>query len=80
MQHFPWARKTESKKREFCARRRVARFDVAMLAGVLVWCAPAAWCVESEQDSGSKATEFFGNGAEINVIVHDGTGNPISST
>ena len=35
---------------------------------------------EPEQDSGSKATEYFGNGAEINVIVHDGTGSPISST
>ncbi len=80
MHHLPWARKTDSKQREFSARLRVARFDVAMLAGALVWCAPAAWCVESEQDSGSKATEYFGNGAEINVIVHDGAGNPISST
>jgi Tfp pilus assembly protein PilF len=80
MHHFPWARKTDSKQRDIYARLRVARFDVAMLAGVLVWCAPEAWCAESEQDSGSKATEFFGNGAEINVIVHDGTGNPISST
>src|SRR5580692_5811610 len=41
---------------------------------------PAPCCVETEQDSGSRATEYFGNGAEINVIVHDGTGNPISST
>lgn len=80
MHHFPWARKTDSKQREIYARLRVARFDVAMLAGALVWCAPAAWSVESEQDSGSKATEYFGNGAEINVIVHDGTGDPISST
>jgi len=80
MRHFPWARKTEPKQREIYARLRVARFDVVMLAGALVWCAPAAWCVASEQDSGSKATEYFGNGAEINVIVHDGIGNPISST
>src|ERR1700727_1088470 len=80
MLYSPRARKTDSKQREFHARLRVARFDVAMLAGALVWCAPAAWCVETEQDSGSKATEYFGNGAEINVIVHDGTGNPISST
>src|SRR5215475_11383199 len=80
MLHFPRARKTNSKQREFYSRLRVARIDVAMLAGALLWCAPAAWCAESEQDSGSKATEFFGNGAEINVIVHDGTGNPISST
>jgi thioredoxin-like negative regulator of GroEL len=80
MHHLPWARKTDSKQREIYARLRVARFDVAMLAGALVWCAPAAWCAEAEQDSGSKATEYFGNGAEINVIVHDGTGNPISST
>jgi Tfp pilus assembly protein PilF len=80
MRHFPRARKTDSKQRENFAPLRVARFDVAMLAGALVWCAPAAWSVEVEQDSGSKATEYFGNGAEINVIVHDGTGNPISST
>ena len=80
MLYSPWARKTDSKQREFHARLRVARFDVAMLAGALVWCAPAAWCVETEQDSGSRATEYFGNGAEINVIVHDGTGNPISTT
>jgi len=80
MLYSPRARKTDSKQREFHARLRVARFDVAMLAGALVWCAPAAWCVETEQDSGSRATEYFGNGAEINVIVHDGTGNPISAT
>ena len=84
MRHIPWARKTDSQQREICARLHVVRFDVAMLAGALMWCAPAAWCVETEteaeQDSGSKATEYFGNGAEINVIVHDGTGNPISST
>jgi Flp pilus assembly protein TadD len=80
MHHLPWARKTDSKQREFYARLRVARFDVAMLAGALVCIAPPAWCVEAEQDSGSQATEYFGNGAEINVIVHDGTGNPISST
>src|SRR6202042_1860923 len=80
MLYSPRARKTDSKQRENIARLRVARFDVAMLAGALVWCAPAAWSVEVDQDSGSKATEYFGNGAEINVIVHDGTGNPISST
>jgi Tfp pilus assembly protein PilF len=80
MHFLPWARKSNPHQRDISARLRVARFDVAMLAGALVWCAPAAWCVESEQDSGSKATEYFGNGAEINVIVHDGIGNPISST
>jgi tetratricopeptide (TPR) repeat protein len=80
MQHFLWARKSDSKQREFYARLRVARFDVAMLAAALAWCVPTAWCVEAQQDSGDKATEYFGNGAEINVIVHDGTGNPISST
>jgi Tfp pilus assembly protein PilF len=82
MRHFPRARKTDSQQRENCARLRVrvVRFDVAMLASALLWCAPAAWGVGAEQDSGSKATEYFGNGAEINVIVHDGTGNPISST
>ena len=36
-------------------------------------CAGGVVCVETEteaeQDSGSKATEYFGNGAEINVIV-----------
>jgi Tfp pilus assembly protein PilF len=80
MRHFSWARKTESKQREIHARPRIPRLALVVLAGALAWCAPAAWCVESEQDSGSKATEYFGNGAEINVIVHDGTGNPISST
>jgi Tfp pilus assembly protein PilF len=80
MRYSSRARKTDSKQREIETRLRLVRLDVAMLAGALMWCTPAAWCVESEQDSGSKATEFFGNGAEINVIVHDGTGNPISST
>ncbi|HEY2821102.1 MAG TPA: tetratricopeptide repeat protein [Candidatus Acidoferrum sp.] len=80
MHFLSWARKSNSHQREISARLRVARFNLAMLAGVLVCCAPVAWCVESEQDSGSKATESFGNGAEINVIVHDGIGNPISST
>jgi Tfp pilus assembly protein PilF len=46
---------------------------------VLLLCAPTGRCGEPQQDSGSQATEYFGNGAEINVIVHDGTGNPISS-
>lgn len=80
MHHFSRARKTDSKQRGFYAPLCVARFDVVMLAGVLVWCAPAAWCVGAAQDSGSKANEYFGNGAEINVIVHDGTGDPISTT
>jgi predicted Zn-dependent protease len=31
------------------------------------------------QDNGSKETEFFGNGAEIAVTVHDGSGEPISA-
>jgi tetratricopeptide (TPR) repeat protein len=79
MHFLSWARKSNSYQREISTRLRVARIDVAMLAGALVWCATAAWCAESEQDSGSKATESFGNGAEINVIVHDGIGNPISS-
>jgi Tfp pilus assembly protein PilF len=80
MRQFPWARKTDSKKREICTRLCGVSFAVAILAGALVWCEPSAWCAKAEQDSGSKATESFGNGAEINVIVHDGTGNPISST
>ena len=80
MHHFPRARKTNSKDRETYARLRVARFDAAIVAGVLMWCAPAVWCVGAGQDSGSKATEYFGNGAEINVIVHDGNGDPISAT
>ena len=80
MRQFPWARKTDSKKREICTRLCGVSFAVAILAGALVWCEPSAWCAKAEQDSGSKATESFGRGAEINVIVHDGTGNPISST
>src|SRR5271165_5094409 len=31
------------------------------------------------QDNGSKEMEFFGNGAEIAVTVHDGSGEPISA-
>jgi Flp pilus assembly protein TadD len=80
MLHFPRARKTESKQRGIYARLRAARFSIATLAGALTWCVPTPSCAGAAQDSGSKATEYFGNGAEINVIVHDGTGNPISST
>jgi Tfp pilus assembly protein PilF len=84
MPYFSLARKTDSKRRGSFSRLRVARFDVAMIVGAMVWYAPVAWCADSpeseEQDSGSKAKEYFGNGAEINVMVHDGTGNPISST
>ncbi len=79
MLHFSWARKSNSKQRELLARLDVVRFSVATLAGALVLCVPAVRCAEPQQDSGSQATEYFGNGAEINVIVHDGTGNPISS-
>jgi Tfp pilus assembly protein PilF len=78
MLHFPWARKSNSKQRKPFALLGVARFCVPMLAGALL-CAQAVWCAEPQQDSGSLATEYFGNGAEINVIVHDGTGSPISS-
>jgi tetratricopeptide (TPR) repeat protein len=86
MDYFPWARKTDSKNREHCGRLRVVRLDVTICAAAFVLCvcieanAHIARSGESPQDSGSKATEYFGNGAEINVIVHDGTGNPISST
>ncbi|MBV8515225.1 MAG: hypothetical protein JO260_07985, partial [Acidobacteria bacterium] len=78
MPHFSWARKLNSKQREHFARLGVARLSVAMLVGAFS-CVPAVGCAEPQQDSGSQATEYFGNGAEINVIVHDGTGNPISS-
>jgi len=76
---FPWAIKTDSEQREVSRPRRIA-LAAAMLTCAPVLCGPAAWCADSEQDSGSKATEFFGNGAEIDVIVHDGAGDPISST
>ena len=79
MPHFPWARKSNSKKREPLARLGVARSSVTILVVALLLCVPSAWCAEPQQDSGSQATEYFGNGAEINVVVHDGTGNPISS-
>src|SRR5579863_6964388 len=79
MPHFPWARKSNSKKREPLARLGVARSSVTILVVALLLCVPTGRCGEPQQDSGSQATEYFGNGAEINVIVHDGTGNPISS-
>lgn len=31
------------------------------------------------QDTGTAATEFFGRGVALTVVVHDGTGNPIPS-
>jgi uncharacterized protein HemY len=57
-----------------CSPRHFARLPIAALSCVLAASTPA-WC----QDSGSKANERFGNGAEISVTVHDGSGEPISS-
>src|SRR5579871_4077853 len=79
MPHFPWARKSNSKQRELFSRLGVARVFATMLSVASSVCVPVGWCAGLQQDSGSQATEYFGNGAEINVIVHDGTGNPISS-
>jgi Tfp pilus assembly protein PilF len=80
MHYFPWARKSNSEQRVRYAFERVPRFSAAVLSCALLWCVPVMLGAEPRQDSGSKATEYFGNGAEINVIVHDGIGNPISST
>jgi Flp pilus assembly protein TadD len=58
-----------------CSRPRVSRWRLVLaIACAVVWAQPA-WA----QDSGSKEKEFFGNGAEIAVTVHDGSGEPISA-
>src|SRR5450631_3098772 len=57
-----------------CSSWQFARLPIAALSCVLATSIPA-WC----QDSGSKQNERFGNGAEISVTVHDGSGEPISS-
>jgi Flp pilus assembly protein TadD len=55
------------------SRPRVFRWLLA-IACVVVRAEPTR-----AQDSGSKESEFFGNGAEIAVTVHDGSGEPISA-
>ncbi len=56
-----------------CARVSIARFLLPIVSCLV--CAPPAWC----QDSGSEAKEFNGSGAVITVMVHDSSGELISS-
>jgi Tfp pilus assembly protein PilF len=51
-----------------------ARFLVSLLLGLL-FVFPAC-----AQDAGSAATEFYGKGVAINVVVHAPSGDPISSS
>jgi len=60
--------------RKACSQRHSARLAAVALSCVAMPVVPS-WC----QDSGSKENERFGNGAEISVTVHDGSGEPISS-
>ncbi|HTQ63059.1 MAG TPA: tetratricopeptide repeat protein [Candidatus Solibacter sp.] len=56
-----------------CASKCFARFVVATAS-----CAMFSIPVFS-QDTGSAEREWFGNGAEIAVTVHDGSGEPVST-
>jgi len=54
-----------------------ARILLAVTSGLFL---PfAVHCQENSQDSGSREKEFFGNGVEISVTVHDDSGVPIPS-
>jgi thioredoxin-like negative regulator of GroEL len=55
-------------------------YEIGFRFGGDVPCGVSGCEVGQGQDSGSKAGEFFGNGAEIVVIVHDGAGEPVSSS
>jgi Flp pilus assembly protein TadD len=58
-----------------CSRPRVSRLRLVLgIACVVMWAETTR-----TQDSGSMEKEFFGNGAEIVVTVHDGSGEPISA-
>jgi len=60
-----------------CARRYRLAQDCSLLLSLLLVSfleAPA-----SAQDAGSAATEYFGRGVAISVIVHDPSGEPISA-
>jgi len=64
----------------FLATSNVAARDVYPTDGADIPCGVSGCEVGQGQDSGSKAGDFFGNGAEIAVIVHDAAGEPISSS
>src|SRR5690242_7559729 len=56
------------------------------VAATLLWCVLALWCLFAAaancraQESGRQADATFNKGAEIAVMVHDETREPISST
>lgn len=52
---------------------------ILLAAGCGLFLPFAVPCQETDQDNGSTAKEFFGNGVEISVTVHDDSGVPIPS-
>lgn len=70
----------EASSRRSFARLPIARLLFARLLLIVALAYLVGWTETARgQDSGSKETEFFGNGAEIAVTVHDGSGEPISA-
>ena len=60
-----------------CPTRFVARVLLVAAGGLFL---PfAVFCQENGADNGSREKEFFGNGTEISVTVHDDSGAPIPS-
>ncbi len=64
---------------DFASTANAAVHDL-YATGADIPCGVAECEVAQGQDSGSKAGEFFGKGAEIVVIVHDAAGEPVSSS
>lgn len=62
-------------------RRRTARgcARILLAAAAALFLPLVILSQENGQDNGSTATEFFGNGVEISVTVHDDSGAPIPS-
>jgi tetratricopeptide (TPR) repeat protein len=59
-------------------KRFVGRFAARFLLSALLSLALTSWLFG--QDVGSQEKEFLGNGSVITVTVHDGSGEPISSS
>ena len=70
----------EASWRRSFTRWPFARWPFARLGLIVGIACLVGWTETARgQDNGSKETEFFGNGAEIAVTVHDGSGEPISA-
>ena len=67
----------------FCPERCNSSTELRRLLPRTSFFLPLALCLSAlpaySQDSGSAAADSFGRGAEITIIVHDGSGEPISS-